>query len=139
VIVQPDLSLPGHQDIFVIGDTACVRQAGRPVPGLAPAAKQMGDYVGKLIVAHIEGRSLPSFRYRHQGDLATIGRRVAVVELGSIRLKGVVGWLFWSVVHIYSLIGLRNRLIVAMTWLWSYVTFQRGARLITSVPPPGHD
>jgi NADH dehydrogenase len=139
VKVQPDLSFPGHQDIFVVGDTACVREAGRQIPGLAPAAKQMGDYVAKRIVARIEGRSLQPFRYRHQGDLATIGRRAAVVEFGSIRLKGAVGWLFWSVVHIYFLIGLRNRLVVAMTWLWSYITFQRGARLITSVPPPGSD
>ena len=139
VKVQPDLSFPGRQNIFVVGDTACVREAGRQIPGLAPAAKQMGNYVARQIVARIEGRSLPPFQYRHQGNLTTIGRRAAVVELGSIRLKGAVGWLFWSVVHIFFLIGLRNRLVVAMTWLWSYITFQRGARLITSVPPPGSD
>jgi NADH dehydrogenase len=137
VTVLPDLSLPGHPDIFVIGDTASLRDAaGQDVPGVAPAAKQMGDYVGRLIAARLSGKSTPPFRYRNQGILATIGRRSAVVELGPIQLKGFVGWLFWSVVHIYFLIGLRNRLVVAMTWLWSYLTFKRGARLITEVPPP---
>ena len=137
VIVGPDLSLPGQQNIFVIGDTASVLGAdGAPVPALAPAAKQMGNYVGRLIAARIAGRSLPPFHYRNQGILATIGRRAAVVELGPIRLKGFIGWLFWSVVHIYFLIGLRNRFVVAVTWMWGYITFQRGARLITEVPPP---
>jgi NADH dehydrogenase len=137
VVVGPDLSLPQQHDIFVIGDTASVRdESGRQVPGLAPAAKQMGYYVGTLIAARITGRSLPRFRYRHQGDLATIGRRAAIVALGPLRLRGFIGWLFWSVVHIYFLIGLRNRFVVALTWLWSYITFQRGARLITEVPPP---
>ena len=143
VIVRPDLSLPGHDDIFVIGDTASVHDsAGRPVPGLAPAAKQMGHHVGRLIAARLAsragraGRMLPPFRYRNRGVLATIGRRAAIVELGPIQLKGFAGWLFWSVVHIYFLIGVRNRLVVAVTWLWSYLTFQRGARLITDVPPP---
>ena len=137
VIVGPDLSLPGQQNIFVIGDTASVLGTdGDPVPGLAPAAKQMGNYVGRLIAARIAGRSLPPFHYRNQGILATIGRRAAVVEFGPIRLKGFIGWLFWSVVHIYFLIGLRNRFVVALTWMWGYITFQRGARLITEVPPP---
>ena len=137
VIVGPDLSLPEQQNIFVIGDTASVLGAdGAPVPALAPAAKQMGNYVGRLIAARIAGRSLPPFHYRNQGILATIGRRAAVVELGPLRLKGFIGWLFWSVVHIYFLIGLRNRFVVAVTWMWGYITFQRGARLITEVPPP---
>jgi len=140
VIVRPDLSLPGYDYIFVIGDTAAVQGAdGRPVPGLAPAAKQMGRYVGKLITARIAGRTLPPFRYRNEGALATIGRRAAVVELGRIQLKGFLGWLFWSVVHIYFLIGIRNRFIVAVNWLWNYITFKRGARLITEVPPPRID
>ena len=135
VVVRPDLSLHGFSDIFVIGDTASVKDAsGRPVPGLASAAKQMGKYVGKLIAARVAGRSLPPFRYRHEGSLATIGRRAAVVELGPIQLRGFIGWMFWSVVHIYFLIGLRNRFVVAVTWLWSYITFKRGARLITEVP-----
>jgi NADH:ubiquinone reductase (H+-translocating) len=137
VTVRADLSLPGYNNVFVIGDTASVRGAGgAPVPGLAAAAKQMGHYVGWLIIERITGRSVPPFRYRNLGVLATIGRRAAVVELGSFQLRGFIGWLFWSVVHIYFLIGLRNRFVVAVTWLWSYITFQRGARLITEVPPP---
>jgi NADH dehydrogenase len=136
VVVRPDLSLKGSSDIFVIGDTASVKDArGRPVPGLASAAKQMGNYVAKLIAARVAGQSLPPFCYRHQGNLATIGRRAAVVDLGRIQLKGFIGWMFWSAVHIYFLIGIRNRFVVAITWLWSYATFQRGARLITEVPP----
>jgi NADH dehydrogenase len=135
LVVRSDLSLQGFNNVFVIGDTASVEDAGgRPVPGLASAAKQMGNYVGKLIAAHVAGQSLPPFRYRHQGSLATIGRRAAVVELGRVQLRGFVGWMFWSAVHIYFLIGIRNRLVVATTWLWSYITFKRGARLITEVP-----
>jgi NADH:ubiquinone reductase (H+-translocating) len=136
VTVNTDLSLPGYDNIFVIGDTAAVNDAtGRAVPGLGAAAKQMGIYVGRLIAARLSGRILPPFRYKDLGVLATIGRRSAVVELGPIQLRGFIGWLFWSVVHIYFLIGLRNRFVVAVTWLWSYLTFQRGARLITEVPP----
>lgn len=136
VIVRADLSLPGHENIFIIGDTAFVKESRVTIPGVAPAAKQMGDYVARLIVAHIEGRpALPPFRYRHQGDLATVGRSAAVVDLGYVRLTGLLGWLFWSLIHIYFLIGLHNRFVVAMTWLWSYLTFQRGARLITAPPP----
>lgn len=138
VIVNPDLSLPGHDNIFVVGDTASVHQAnGKPVPGMAPAAKQMGDYVGRSIAARIDGRVPGPFRYRDQGALATIGRRAAVVEVGPLRLRGLLGWGFWSVAHIYFLIGLRNRFVVAVTWLWSYLTFKRGARLITQ--PAGED
>ena len=136
VVVRPDLSLQGFNDVFVIGDTASVKDVcGRPVPGLASAAKQMGNYVGKLIAARVAGQSTPPFRYRNQGNLATIGRRAAVVELGHIQLTGFIGWIFWSAVHIYFLMGIRNRFIVAVTWLWSYVTFKRGARLITEFPP----
>ena len=138
VKVGPDLSLPGHPEIFVIGDTAAVTdQTGHPVPGIASAAKQMGHYVGKLIAARIAGRAAPGpFRYMHLGELATIGRRAAVVKLGRLQLKGFIGWLFWAAVHIYFLIGVRNRFIVAFNWLWTYLTFQRGARLITSPEPP---
>jgi NADH dehydrogenase len=138
VKVGPDLSLPGHPDIFVIGDTAAVTdQTGHPVPGIASAAKQMGHYVGKLIAARMAGRAAPGpFRYMHLGELATIGRRAAVVKLGRLQLKGFIGWLFWAAVHIYFLIGVRNRFIVAFNWLWTYLTFQRGARLITSPDPP---
>ena len=136
VKVQPDLSVPGHLDIFVIGDTAAGADSnGRPVPGIAPAANPMGQYVGKLIAARIAGRiTTKPFRYMHLGDLATIGRHAAVVKFGILRLRGFIGWLFWSVAHIYFLIGLRNRFIVAFSWLWSYLTFQRGARLILARP-----
>jgi NADH:ubiquinone reductase (H+-translocating) len=135
VKVGVDLSVPSHPDIFIVGDTAAVTdQPG--IPGTAPPAKQMGRYVGRLIAARVAGGpSPPPFRYRDLGDLATIGRGAAVVKLGRIELTGFVGWLFWSVVHIYFLITARDRFIVAFTWLWDYVTFQRGARLITEVPP----
>jgi NADH dehydrogenase len=135
VKVAPDLSVPGHPEIFVIGDTAVV--ADQPgIPGTAPAAKQMGTYVASVIATRVAGQPAPPpFRYHHLGDLATIGRHAAVVKLGRLELTGFLGWLFWSVVHIYFLIGVRDRFIVAFTWLWDYLTFQRGARLITQVPP----
>jgi NADH dehydrogenase len=130
--VRPDLSVPGQPDIFVIGDTAAlVDVSRRQVPGLAPAAKQMGRYVGRLIRSRIRGADeIGPFRYRDYGTLATIGRKAAVVAFGRFHLTGFVGWLFWSIIHIYFLISPRNRLIVAMQWLWDYVTFQRSARLI---------
>jgi NADH dehydrogenase len=134
VQVGLDLSVPQHPEIFAVGDTAAV--VGQQIPGIAPAAKQMGRYVGDLIAARIAGaEAREPFHYRHQGDLATIGRRAAVVKLNHLELRGVLGWLFWSVVHIFFLIELRDRFIVAFNWLWDYVTFQRGARLITRVPP----
>jgi len=130
--VNPDLSVPGRPEIFVVGDTASViGRDGRPVPGIAPAAKQMGSYVANVIAARVQGAEPPGpFHYHHAGDLATIGRKSAVVQLGAFRLTGFLGWVFWSVVHIYFLIGIRNRFVVALNWLWSYLTFQRGARLI---------
>ncbi|MFL4967207.1 MAG: NAD(P)/FAD-dependent oxidoreductase [Xanthobacteraceae bacterium] len=133
VKVLPNLSIDGASDIFAIGDTALVLDKDEhPVPGIAPAAKQMGQYVGRLIDARVRGKpEPPPFAYRHYGELATIGRKAAVVKLGRICLTGFVGWLFWSVAHIYFLIGVRNRFVVAFTWLWSYLTLQRGARLIT--------
>lgn len=136
--VAKDLSVPDYPNIFVIGDTASVLdEQGRPVPGIAPAAKQMGKYVGKVISARIAGSKQPvPFRYVHFGDLATIGRRAAVVKLGRLELKGFVGWVFWSVAHIYFLIGLRYRFLVAFNWAWDYITFQRGARLITEDRSP---
>jgi NADH dehydrogenase len=130
--VNPDLSVPGHANIFAVGDTAMAQQIDdRPVPGIAPAAKQMGRYVGRLIASRINARPPPApFRYRHFGDLATIGRRAAVMSVGKIRLRGFVAWLVWSIAHVYFLIGARNRLSVAFDWIWEYVTLQRGARLI---------
>jgi NADH:ubiquinone reductase (H+-translocating) len=135
VKVGPDLSVPGLSGVFVIGDTAAAFDAaGKPLPGVATTAKQMGRYAGKLIAAHVAGRTLPPFRYHHPGDFAAIGRRYAIARIGPITLTGFVAWLAWSVAHIYFLIGLRYRFIVAFTWLWDYLTFQRGARLITEVP-----
>ncbi|HXF89054.1 MAG TPA: NAD(P)/FAD-dependent oxidoreductase [Xanthobacteraceae bacterium] len=132
VIVAPDLSVPGKPDVFVIGDTAAAYDdEGKPLPGVATTAKQMGRYVGKLIGARLAGRTLPPFRYRHPGDFAAIGRRHAIARIGPITMTGFLAWAVWSVAHIYFLIGLRYRFIVAFTWLWDYITFQRGARLIT--------
>jgi len=134
VEVLSDLSVKDHPEVFVIGDTAAVRGGAdqRPVPGVAPAAKQMGRYVGKLIAARIRGRVMSAaFRYHDSGDLAAIGRKSALVSLGRFRLTGFAGWLFWGVAHIWFLIGFRSRVVVAFSWLWSYLTFQRGARLIS--------
>lgn len=139
VRVSPDLSVPGYPNIFVIGDTAAVRNGnGQEAPGLAAAAKQMGQYVGKAIRAACEGRAAPApFRYRDYGTLATIGRNSAIVSMGRLRLTGFPGWLVWSVAHIYFLIGLRSRFAVAINWAWSYLTDQRGARVITTPDGPG--
>ncbi len=133
VKVQPDLSLPDDPDIFVIGDTASIADAaGQLVPGIAPAAKQMGGYVANLISRRLAGKTAPEpFRYRHVGNFATIGRHAAVADFGRLRLSGYVAWLMWSVAHIYFLIGFRNRLVVMLDWVWAYLTFQRGVRLIT--------
>jgi NADH dehydrogenase len=133
VLVGPDLSIPGRPEIFVIGDTAlAMDRAGKPLPGTAPVAKQQGRYVGRLIAAKAGGRRPPAaFRYRSYGSLATIGRASAVADFGRIRVKGVVGWLLWGALHIYFLIGFRNRLAVMLDWIWAYLTYQRGVRLIT--------
>jgi len=134
VKVNPDLSLPGHPDVFVIGDAAHLPDAdGNPLPGVAPVAKQQGEYVARLLMARPHGETVPPFRYRDFGSLATIGRKRAIVQVGKLKLSGLVAWLIWSVAHIYFLIGFRNRLVVAMNWAWSYVTFQRGTRLITGL------
>lgn len=137
VTVAPDLSLPGHPEIFAIGDTALVEQEdGTPVPGIAPAAKQMGAYVARVLAARAKGEAPPGpFRYRHEGDLATIGRKAAVVKRGRLELTGFIGWLAWSLAHVYFLIGLRARLVVGGAWLWNWLTYRRGARLISIGPP----
>lgn len=133
VKVSPALTLPDDPDIFVIGDTAAViGPDGKPVPGIAPAAKQQGRYVAALLRARLANQTAPGpFRYRHAGNLATIGRHAAVADFGRLRLSGYLAWLLWSVAHIYFLIDFRNRIGVAFDWFWSYVTFRRGARLIT--------
>ena len=132
VEVEADLSAPGLKNVFVIGDTAALPTSIGPVPGIAPAAKQMGQYVARVIVAGTVGRAPPDpFAYRHHGDLAAIGRKAAVVKLGRLKLTGFVGWLFWGLAHIYFLVGIRQRVLVTINWLWEYQTFRRGARLIT--------
>jgi NADH:ubiquinone reductase (H+-translocating) len=128
VKVSPDLSLPGHPEIFVIGDTAL---AADPLPGVAAVAKQAGKYVARVIGARLRGRPTRPFRYLNLGNLATIGRTAAIADFGWLRLTGWIAWLLWCVVHIFFLIGFRNRLVVALDWLWAYLTFRRGARLIT--------
>jgi NADH:ubiquinone reductase (H+-translocating) len=137
VAVNPDLSVPGHPDIFVIGDAARVQWTDdQLVPGLAPAAKQQGAYVAGVIRARIEHRAAPPpFRYRHVGNLATIGRNAAVVDLGWLRLKGWIGWWFWGLVHIYFLISVRSAALVLLQWFWTYLTRKKGARLVTGLRP----
>jgi NADH dehydrogenase len=133
--VTPWLKAPVQDDVFIIGDTAAMKDArGQPVPGIAPAAKQMGRYVANVIKAERDGHAVEPFVYKHSGDLATIGRKAAVVKLGRFELTGFIGWLVWSLAHVYFLIGLRNRLLVALSWLLTYATFQRGARLVTREP-----
>jgi NADH:ubiquinone reductase (H+-translocating) len=134
VIVGPELTLPGYPEIFVLGDTAAAPGInGKALPGVASVAKQQGVYVGRLIAARSKGkREPPPFRYRNYGNLATIGRKVAVADFGRIRLSGRLAWLLWGVIHVLLLVGFRNRVAVMLDWLWAYVTFERGARLITS-------
>jgi NADH dehydrogenase len=133
VRVAPDLSIPGDPNIFVIGDTATITwRKDVSVPGVAPAAKQMGRYVGGLIASRILGKPAPGpFRYRHLGNFATIGRNAAVADFGRIRISGYLAWLLWGAAHIYFLIGFRNRIVVMLDWMWAYITFHRGVRLIT--------
>jgi NADH dehydrogenase len=132
VQVLPDLTVPGHPDIFAVGDTVTIAGPdGNPVPGIAPAAKQQGRYVAALIKARLGGTTLPPFRYKHAGSLAQIGKRKAVIDFGWIKLRGNLAWWIWGVAHIYFLIGLRQRLSVALSWLWVHARDQRPARLIT--------
>jgi NADH dehydrogenase len=129
VKVQGDLSVPGHPNIFVIRDAAAASDPdGKPLP-----AKQQGRYVANLLMARAKGKTLPAFRYRDLGSMATIGRKSAVAQIGTFKVSGLPAWLLWGPAHIYFLIGFRNRLTVAMNWCWNYVTFQRGTRLITGI------
>jgi NADH dehydrogenase/putative oxidoreductase len=133
VKVGPDLSVPGLPEVFVVGDTAASDAwNGRPVPGLAPAAKQGGAYVARVIRARIEGRPAPGpFAYRHPGSLATIGRKAAVADFGFVRLRGALAWWVWGLVHVAFLVDLRSRVSVMFDWIWAYLTFRSGTRLIT--------
>ncbi|HXE67243.1 MAG TPA: NAD(P)/FAD-dependent oxidoreductase, partial [Rhodanobacteraceae bacterium] len=130
VKVAPDLSLPDHPEVFVIGDLAWVEQAGQRVPGMAPAAKQMGRHAARAIRDRIACAAARPFLYRDYGSLASISRSSAVVDLRGLKFSGFVGWLFWLFAHIFFLIGFRNRLAVMWNWAWSYMTWQRGARII---------
>src|SRR5579859_1071142 len=130
--VLPDLTVPDHPDIFAIGDTVTIADAeGNPVPGIAPAAKQQGRHVAAAIKARLAGQTTAPFRYSHAGSLAQIGKRKAVIDFGTIKLRGTIAWWIWGIAHIYFLIGLRNRLSVAISWLWIHARDQRAARLIT--------
>lgn len=135
VRVQPDLSVPGHAEIFVAGDLASVQCQGKPVPGVAPAAKQMGSYVAGAIRARLRGRTMAPFHYRDFGNLATVGRRAAVVELHGLRFSGFPAWAFWLAVHIFFLIGFRNRIVVLIDWAMAYWSYQRNARIILGREP----
>ena len=138
VQVAPDLSVPGHPEIFVIGDAALVTgPGGEPLPGLAAVAKQQGQYVGELISCRARGNPVPPpFRYRNEGVLATIGRRSAIADFGWVRLTGFVAWVIWGIVHIFFLIGFRDRASVFLNWAWAWMTYGRGARLITGEVTP---
>jgi NADH dehydrogenase len=135
--VGPDLTAPGHPEIFVIGDTATINAwHGKPVPGIAPAAKQQGMHVARTIRMRLNGDTRPrTFRYKHSGNLATIGKRAAVIDFGRVKVRGWPAWWLWGLAHIYFLIGVRNRLAVALSWLWIYVTGSRSACLITQGDP----
>ena len=134
VIVQPDCSIEGHPEVFVIGDLAHIEQDDQPVPGVAPAAMQMGRYAARAIRADVAGRPRAPFHYVDKGSLATIGRAAGVAEIAGIKLSGLIAWLVWVFVHILYLIGFRNRLIVMIQWAWAYLWYNRGIRLITGSP-----
>ena len=137
VLVEPDLSLPGHPEVFVIGDLASLRQAdGTQLPGVAPVAMQEGRWVAKQIAADFTGNSRMPFRYIDKGSLATIGRAAAVAQFGNLHISGYLAWLSWLFIHIFFLIGFRNRILVMIQWAWSYFTYDRSARLITGADRP---
>jgi NADH dehydrogenase len=135
VLVNGDCSLPGHPEIFVIGDLAHFEQDGKAVPGVAPVAMQQGSYVAKLIRERLRGGTLPSFRYRDKGSLAVIGRAAAVAEIGPLHISGLLAWLTWLFVHLMYLVEFSNRVMVFIQWGFLYLTFNRGARLITGPDP----
>jgi NADH dehydrogenase len=134
-LVQPDLSVPGHPEIMVLGDTAHLEQDGKPLPGVAPVAMQQGTYAGKRVLRLLRAQQAKPFRYVDKGNLAIIGRRSAIADFGWLRLHGFVAFVVWAVVHIFYLINFRNRLLVMTQWIWAYLTAQRGARLITQPEP----
>jgi NADH dehydrogenase len=132
VIVQPDCSIPGHPEVFVIGDQAHFPVGeGRALPGLSPVAMQQGRHVARSIIALLRGQPTERFAYHDKGSMATIGRNAAVAEMGSLRISGFFAWLAWLFVHVLFLVGFRNRIAVLFNWAYAYLTFGRGARLIT--------
>jgi NADH dehydrogenase len=143
IVVEPDLSVPGHPSIFVVGDLAAAKSYGKgepkPVPGVSPGAKQMGRAAAANILRRVRGEATRPFRYKDYGNLATVGRKAAVVDLtvpgiGAIRFSGLLAWLFWLFAHIYFLIGFRNRLTVMIDWAWAYWTYERNARVVAEPP-----
>jgi NADH dehydrogenase len=136
VLVEPDLTVPGSRNVFVIGDLASLAGAdGKPLPGVAQVALQMGKHAARNVIRGVEGQPYRPFVYQDLGNMATIGRASAVADLGWLRLKGYIGWLAWLFVHILNLIGFRNRLVVLVQWAWSYFSYQRAIRLITGPLP----
>jgi NADH dehydrogenase len=139
VLVEPDLSVPGHPEVFVVGDIASLKIDGKPVPGVAPAAIQEGKHAAANVLRLIAGKPTGKFVYVNKGSLATIGRSAAVADLGKIKLSGTIAWLAWLFIHLLFLIGFRNRVLVLIQWAWSFFSYDRGARLITgplqSKPP----
>jgi NADH dehydrogenase len=134
VVVEPDLSVPGHPEIFVIGDLANFsHQGGKPLPGVAPVAMQQGRYVARLIEKRLRGEPVEPFHYWDKGNLATIGRKSAVADFGALRFSGPIAWLAWLFVHLMYLVGFENRVLVLIKWTYNYITHNRGARLITGV------
>ncbi len=132
VLVEPDLSIPGHREVFVVGDLASLKHAdGKLLPGVAPVAMQQGRYVARQIAADLAGNPRQKFHYVDKGSLATIGRAAAVAQFGKLHISGFIAWLSWLFIHIFFLIGFRNRIVVMFQWAWSYLTYARGARLIT--------
>src|SRR5271166_4368267 len=132
VLVEPDLTIPGHGEVFVVGDLASLKHAdGQVLPGVAPVAMQQGRYVARQIAADLAGNPRENFHYVDKGSLATIGRAAAVAQFGKVHISGFIAWLSWLFIHIFFLIGFRNRILVMLQWAWSYLTYERGARLIT--------
>jgi NADH dehydrogenase len=141
IIVEPDLSLKDFPHVFVAGDQAhCAHQSGAPLPGLASVALQQGRYIGETILKIIADKPHNNFHYRDKGKMATIGKSRAIAESGAFKFTGLIAWLMWLLVHIYYLNGFKNRLMVFIQWIWSYITYDKGARLIVrrewrSYPP----
>jgi NADH dehydrogenase len=132
VFVNPDLSVPNHKNVFVIGDMASLKQKdGQPVPGLAPAAIQMGEFAADIILGELNGKPRKTFEYVDKGTLATIGRRRAIANIHGWKFSGFIAWLMWTFLHVFLLIGFRNRFAVMFEWFWAYMTRERSARLIT--------